>query len=372
MSFGGSRRTDVNPIKLKPDRFEALVIAHEAFVAGRRGGRRAALQFIIATGFKCDRRMLADARFDGADFRGTSFVQTDLSRASLYCANLSKCDFRGARLKRADLRGSTLSGANLAGANLDEADLRAAVLWANDEIRGLRSVGGRPSAAGEGQDKPEDGQPVAFSVDFTNCSLLGASLRDANLKNADFSGANLSGADLGGARLEGARFKGAVMTGIDVSKLPVGPSALIGCVFDPTKQAKARVGEVQRELERAQDWISAKGSPANLEGFDLRPAAHLFRERLLAGLQAKDAIAIGVDFTNAQLQGASFESADLRGANFTGADLRGARFVNANLAHAVFQGAKLGELELKPGLSLSTRFDGAILAGAGLPESIVA
>ncbi|HEY8003006.1 MAG TPA: hypothetical protein VIE16_02195, partial [Phenylobacterium sp.] len=64
-----------SPIRLKPDRFEALVAAHEAYVAGRRGGRRAAFNFIVAAGYNCDRRTLADGRFDGADFRGTSFVE---------------------------------------------------------------------------------------------------------------------------------------------------------------------------------------------------------------------------------------------------------------------------------------------------------
>jgi uncharacterized protein YjbI with pentapeptide repeats len=208
---------------------------------------------------------------------------------------------------------------------------------------------------------------VAHSVDFSNCSLAGASLRDANLKNADFSGANLSGADLRGARLEGARFQAAILTGLDVTRLALGPSVLKTCVLDPTPEACARVGEVERELDRAHDWIAAQGHPANLDGFDLRPAAHLFRERLLAGLQAKGATAIGIDFTAAQLQGAILEGADLRAANFTGADLRGVSFLNANLAHAVFTDADIGELDLHSGLCLATRFDGAVLDGTGLP-----
>ena len=123
-------RTQSAPIPLRADRFEALVSAHEAFASGRPGGRRAMLSFIVATGYRCDRRMLADARFDGADFSGTTFVGSDLSRASLYCANLSRCDFRGARMQRSDLRGATFTGANLAGANLDQADMRAALICA--------------------------------------------------------------------------------------------------------------------------------------------------------------------------------------------------------------------------------------------------
>lgn len=351
------------PIRLKRERFEALVSAHESFLLGRPGGRRATLSFIVATGYVCDGRTLADARFDGSDFTGTSFAGADLSRASLYCANLTRCDFRGARLQRCDLRGATFAGATLVGANLDQADMRAAVLWASDSLRGMRRVGAR----GEALDgEPQAGGGVAHGVDFSNCSLQGARMREANLKNADFSGANLANADLQGAKLEGVRLRGAILTGMDVSRLNLSPAALKDCVLDPTKEAVARVAHIRSELDRSHDWITTGGSPAHLEGFDLRPAAELFRERLLAGLQASEAIAVGVDFSNAKLQGANFDGADLRGAHFTGADLRGASFVGANLAHASLGGIETGELELRPGLRLPTRFDGANLVGTML------
>jgi uncharacterized protein YjbI with pentapeptide repeats len=365
-----NQRALSEPIRLRRDRFEALVAAHEAFLAGRPGGRRATLSFIIAAGFNCDRRTLADARFDGSDFSGTSFVGADLSRTSLYCANLSRCDFREANMQRADLRGATFAGASLAGANLDQADMRAAVLWASDEIRGLRWVGGRSAAAPPDPETPEAGGPVTHGVDFSNCSLQGARLRDANLKNADFTGANLSNAELIGARLEGVRLKGAILTGVDIAKLSIAPSALRECVMDPSREAIARVGHIRHELDRAKDWITTGGSPAHLEGFDLRPAAELFQDRLLAGLQAKGAVAIGLDFSRAKLQGANFDGADLRGANFTGADLRGVSFLGANLAHAIFKEAEIGELELRPGLRLPTRFDNAQVVGAGLPPEL--
>jgi uncharacterized protein YjbI with pentapeptide repeats len=351
------------PIRLKADRFEALVAAHEAFLAGRTGGRRATLGFIVASGFSCERRNLADARFDGSDFSETSFVGCDFSRASLYCCNLQGCDFRGARLQRADVRGATFAGASLAGANLDGADMRAAVLWASDEVLGLRWISGR-SAAG-GQDVDAEGG-VAHGVDFSNASLQGARLRDANLKNANFTGANLAGAELIGAKLDGVRLKGAILTGIEVARLGVPAAALQGCVVDPTEAAIARLDDIKRELDRTQDWITRGGKPAALDGFDLRPAADLFQSRLLAGLHAKQSVAIGVDFSFAKLQGANFDGADLRAATFVGADLRGASFVGANLAHAFFDKADLGKLELRPGMALATRFDGAILDGTVL------
>jgi uncharacterized protein YjbI with pentapeptide repeats len=345
------------PIRLKRERFEALVAAHESFLVGRPGGRRATLGFIVASGYDCNGRLLADARFDGADLSGTTFVGADLSRTSLYCANLAGCDFRNAKMQRSDLRGATFAGASLAGANLDQADMRAAVLWASDEALGLRWIGGRSGGA-----KTEDGQ-IAHGVDFSNCSLQGARMRDANLKNADFTGANLSNAELVGARLEGVRLKGAILTGVDVTKLSLAPSALRECVMEPTEEARTRVEHIARELDRTQDWITAGGKPAQLDGYDLRPASELFQGRLLPGLHAKETVAIGVDFSFAKLQGANFDGADLRGATFVGADLRGASFIGANLAHAFFDDAEIGELELRPGLALATRFDGAILIG---------
>lgn len=358
-------RVQAQPIHLRPDRFEALVSAHEAFLAGRRGGRRATLPFIIATGMSCTARRLSDASFEGADFTGSDFACSDFVRASLYCANLTRCDFTGARLQRADLRGATFNAAVLTGANLDGADLRAAVLWVSDEIHGLRRVGGRSASGASGEDEvPSDA--VVYSVDFTNCSMQGANLRDANLKNANFSGANLHGAELVGAKLDGARLKGAILTGMDLSKLPISPSALAECVLEPSREAVARTDMIRRELDRAKDWITSGGKPASLDGLDLRPAAGFFRERLLAGLQGRGVLAIGVDFSGAQLQGASFEGADLRGARFEGADLRGVNFTDANLAHASFDGAQLGELELRPGLTLPARFDGAVVDGTGL------
>ena len=355
-------RVQSTPIHLKPDRFEALVAAHEAYVARQPGGRRATLSFIVATGMRCDRRRLADARLDGADLRGTTFVGADFSRASLYCANLSRCDFRGAKLGRADLRGAIFNGANLGGANLDQADMRAAVICASDAVRGLRWVGNR-SGTGEAAVSGEESR----AVDFSNCSLQGALLRDANLKNVNFQGANLHGADLAGARLEGVSFRGAVMTGMDVEGLRLPKEALVGCLLDPGEAAAAKLDYIREELDRAQDWVRSQGKPPALDDLDLRPAAELFKGKLLAGLKAKNAVAVGVDFTACQLQGAVFEGADLRGADFTGADLRGANFTGANLCHAKFKDAVLGELELRPGQRLPSSFENALLHGVMLP-----
>jgi uncharacterized protein YjbI with pentapeptide repeats len=63
-------------------------------------------------------------------------------------------------------------------------------------------------------------------------------------------------------------------------------------------------------------------------------------------LSAKNAIAIGLNFSGCQLQGARLDGADLRDADFTGADLRGASFRGANISHARFGKADMRSLPL--------------------------
>lgn len=356
-------------VRVDPARFEAIVRAHEAFAAGRPGGARALPRHIVAHGMRCDRRVLTDVDFTGADLTGSVFALTDFSRASFYCANLSKCDLRGARLIRADLRGAAFTGARLTGANLDEADLRAAVLCTADELQGLRWVGARANMSGAKLDGASLTEANAFSVDFTNCSMRGVRLRFANLKNANFTDANLDGADFAGAQLRGARLHGAILTGVDVASLGLPAAALAGCLLEPDAKALDRLGDICRELDRAHLWVAtngAEGAPAMLDGFDLRPAKSLFRKQMLVGLKARQAIGVGMDFTGSQLQGAVFDGADLRGADFTRADLRGVSFRNAKLAHAVFEDADFAPLPLSRGAERPTCFDGASLEGTGI------
>lgn len=97
-------------VRINASQFEALVRAHEAFTAGRPGGRRALTRFIVARGVQAHKRQMQDIDFTGADLTGASFIASDMSRAALYCADLSKADLRAAKLIRADLRerGSTV------------------------------------------------------------------------------------------------------------------------------------------------------------------------------------------------------------------------------------------------------------------------
>ena len=353
---------------LSPEAFAAMVTRHEAFASGRRGGARAIGRFIEVRGVTCVKRQLADADFTGADFEKAVFAGCDLSRASFYCANLARTDLRHTVLRRADLRGAKLGGAVLASAMLDEADLRAPVLCRIDALTGLRWMGASVDARGASLNDADLSEAVAHGVDFTNCSLRGASLRSANLKNANFSNANMTGVNLTGARLEGVRLRGAILTGIDVQRLFLPPSALVGCVLDPTPEAVMAADIIRAEIDRAELWIHSSGrdgGPANVAGRDLRPAP-IFRNRTRPGLAAGKVLAVDMDFSESRLQAACFDGADLRGANFQGADLRGASFRGANLTHARFAGAMLQDLKLERGATRPTDFGGARLDGTGL------
>lgn len=364
-------RANLEPknIKLDEQTFQALVARHEAFAAGQRNGVRARGRFVVAQAMRCDRRVLADADFTGANLSRTTFIGTDLTRASLFCVKALGCDFRGARLFRADLRGATFSGSKFAGATLDEADLRAAVLMAADPVTGIRQVENRGQFTGASLDRANLSDAMAHGVDLTHCTLRGAHLRRTNLKNADLSYANLDQADLAGARLSGARLHGAILTGVDVEALGLSEAALAGCLRDPDAVALSRLDEILRRLEDGDAWVTsdgARGAPTVLDGFDLRPAKGQFAGRVLPGFTARSIIGVGVDFNGAQLQGAVFDGADLRGAVFRDADLRGASFRDAQLAHADFTDANLDRLPLARGHSQPTRFDGATLHGTGL------
>lgn len=353
---------------LSPKDFAAMVTRHEAFASGRRGGARAIGRFVDAHDVICVKRLLADADFTGANFEGAVLAGSDLSRASFYCANLARTDLRQAVLRRADLRGAKLGAAVLAAAVLDEADLRAAVLCRVDELTGLRWMGASVDARGASLNDADMSDAVAHGVDFTNCSLRGASLRSANLKNANFRNANMTGVNLSGARLEGVRMQGAILTGVPVERLYLPPSALAGCVLDPTPEAQMLAAVIRAEIDRAERWMLSPvpvGGPANVAGRDLRPAP-VFRNRTLPGLIAGKVLAVDMDFVDSRLQAACFDGADLRGANFSGADLRGASFRGANLTHARFTGADLRDLKLERGATRPTDFGGARLDGTGL------
>ena len=330
------------------EQLTAALVSHARYLASS-GGVRAQLAHSNLDGLNLASRNLTEADFTGCSMIGADLSGTNLDRASLYCADLRDANLQSAKLTRADLRGASFAGARLAHAQMDNADMRTAMMM-YVQWGGVSVVGS----------EREQGKSGPKGVDFSNCSLKNVSFGSAKLDGANFTGALLQGANFKGAKLANATFQGAVLTG--VKDLSVPPEAVAGAIRDVTPEAAAKLDHLKAQLEAQQTWISSGGQSgvrAILDGEDLRPLRQLFVGRALTGLSARNAIAIGLDFSGSQFQAAKFDGADLRDADFTGADLRGASFRSANLAHARFDKANLERLKLNNGGEMKPDLSGA-------------
>lgn len=341
----------------------AVLLAHERYLLRKAGGAPAQLSATDLSRLNLAQRNLAEIDLSGAALKQALLARANLERANLYCADLRLSDLRHANLTGADMRGTSLRGANLSCAVLDKADLRAATMArpGTDTLYFAEKRG-------------PDGKERASHVDFSNCSMKRASLNGANLKGANFTGAMLQGAEFKGAKLVGVTFHDAVLTGVNLADLQVPPEALAGAITEPSAKSVARAVELKAMLDSHQRWIRTggrDGEPAVFDGEDLRPLQSYLAGRHLTGLSARNAIAIGVNFSGCQLQGARFDGADLRDADFADADLRAASFRSARLTHARFSKADLRPLVLVDGrkqqvdlweaLALAEQFSGAQL-----------
>jgi uncharacterized protein YjbI with pentapeptide repeats len=339
-------RTPMTQVELN-----AVMASHEKYVAAQ-GGLRAQFNLKTLDGLNLANRNLADADFSGASLVNATLFGSNLTRANLYCADLRGCNLRCSNLMRADLRGASFKGASLSNAMLDGADMRAATMMfvRPDGI----SVLDRNNATHDGN--------LAVGVDFSNASMKNVSLGNAKLNGANFSGAILHGANFKGAQLPNVKLDGAILTGVSLKDLVVPSAALKGCITDSSQESIARANGLKGEIEAHERWMDGRdkaGKPAILDEEDLRPLQDFFAGRPLAALVARNAIAIGVNFSGCQLQGARFDGADLRDADFTGADLRGASFAGANLHHARFERADMTSLALANGTTLAPNLTSA-------------
>jgi uncharacterized protein YjbI with pentapeptide repeats len=317
--------------------------AHKRYLLRQAGGVRAKLSHAKLDGLNLANRDLSEADFAAASLVGANVSGSNLEGASFYCADLRNCDLRSSRLPRADLRGASFNGARLAFAMLDDADLRAATM-------AFSGPGGITIIS---RDKTKGGP----SVDFSNCSLKGASFGNAKLEGANFSGALLQGASFKGARLTNVVFTGAVLTGVNLKELSVPQELLADCIADPKPLSDAEVAAMKSRLALHERWALShgrEGTQLTLDGVDLRALQGLLAGRTLAGLSARNSRAIGLDLSAAQLQAAKFDGADLRDVNFAGADLRGVSLRRARLAHARFDKADLRRLALTSGAQIAT------------------
>jgi uncharacterized protein YjbI with pentapeptide repeats len=113
--------------------------AHQAWVRGESGGRRADLSGADLRG----------ANLSGANLSGANLSDANLIGANLSGAILSGADLRGANFSCANLSGAILSGANLSGAKLSGAYLPAGYRWERylaDVVPALLIAGGKSLA----------------------------------------------------------------------------------------------------------------------------------------------------------------------------------------------------------------------------------
>lgn len=312
----------------------------------RQRGKRAQLQSAKLDGVMMAKRDLSEADLSGASLVGANLFGANLSGASLYCADLRGADLRYARLDHADLRGASFKGASLSFAMLDFADLRAATM--------LR-MGDQLKFQGNAHDESKFG-----AVDFSNASLRQASFRNAKLDHANFTDALLEGASFRGARMRRACFRNAALSAYHLEELSLPDNNLKSSLNAPSSTAQRRAPLLLAALQAHHDWFTSlgqKGSPATIDGEDLRPLGDGLKGLCLAGLSAREVIAVSVDFSGCQLQAARFDGADIRAARFTECDLSGASFLGAKRAHASFRGARIQDLTLYTGNVLPFRAD---------------
>eukprot|EP01030_Chromulinospumella_sphaerica_P013701 gene13701-13480_t len=112
--------------------------AHQRFLTGRPGGKRAHLAHADLSNAMLEGVNLSEAELTGARLNGASLMGGDLSRAVLFGADLRDADLRTVNLTKADLRGVCLRGANLSYANLMGADLREGRIAVQDSAQGFR------------------------------------------------------------------------------------------------------------------------------------------------------------------------------------------------------------------------------------------
>lgn len=351
------------PPKLNQAQLDEFLTAHQNYLERRPKGRRLIMRFLQLHSLSMQSRNMTEVELTGACLYACDLRAANFERANLYCADLRLADASDANFFRADLRGVTLRGAILNRTNLVGADLRSAIVAAADDETGFSVLRHRRDAS-TNRDLGVYGSDhqAEFAVDFTDASMARANLQDANLRRANFKGADLSGAKLKGARLERANLNGAILTGVDLSRTGLTAAQLVGCVVEPTTEAKEQAAFLAVRIEDAERWWKSEGksgSRAVMDGEDLRVIPNIFYGRALTAMSAKGALGVGVNFAKARLQSASFNNADLRKANFEGADLRGACFDGANLTRACFDGAKIGPLVVNGRVVRTTTFEGA-------------
>lgn len=338
---------------------DRLLIAHKAFLNNAKNGKRAILLSHNLARTDLSNCLFAKADFSGSNMTGSCLKFSNFSNAILYCCDMNNVDARYANFSQADMRGVKLSGSNLSHARLDKADFRGG-RYLGIDLNGVELIIDRNGSA--------------VGVDFSYCSISGASFEGADLRNADFSGAMIVSTKFRNARMSGVNLRGAVLTDVDLGEMQLPPDAFKDCVLPPPPLSQASRQHILFQLAAHQNWVESdtrRGTSAVLDALDLRPLSTTIGKYKLTAVSARGVVAAGVDFSCTELQGANFEGADLRGASFEGADIRGIRLKGALLHHAKFLGADMRPLVLKSGDTLPCDLTGTAFSAEQRASAVV-
>lgn len=295
-------------------------------------------------------------------------VNVDLRGADLTGAFLAGLDLANVRLEGSVIEGACMEGVVLCGAHLDN----TSIYWSR--LEGANFEQAHLEGAFFGYDQMATANLTDAHMEMArliDCNAESAKFRDAHLNGAYFSNVNFEKADFRKANLKEAslsicKLAGAVFSNGDSDDSPAFTDANLYKVnFDGAHVTFASMSGIQ--YEHAQ-FVDAELNYGTFVGAYLNYA----------------------HFEGAKLYGAHFEGASLRNASFEGADLRDAHFEGADLSNASFRGAllgstrenifrltlaeldnrKTGESEHEANVYVRAHFEGAIIAGATLCETV--
>lgn len=307
---------------------------------------------------ECD---LQNAALQSAYLQAANLTQANLAGADLRGADLRGALLRQANLRNADLRETNLDGANLEGANLAGARLNN-TYFGNDIDRARldqpwkivwRLVNEPHAVADEIADFPEE-----------LVTISGANLSHSNLQSFSFVGSVLEG------NLENSDFSSTDLSGANFSELNVQNSSFFAAILNDTNFANARLQNAdfgQVSLAIGANFSSAQLHDTNFSQANVQEAdftdAFLIRANL-ATANLTRATLTRTDFTEADLVRADLSDAILIDTLFPSAQMQGVTFRNSAAQNLDFSNSNLQDVDFRALESISANFEGANLCGA--------
>jgi uncharacterized protein YjbI with pentapeptide repeats len=270
---------------------------------------------------------------------GVSLAQNrDLSNHNLTMAYfdsgfLSQINFTGANLQRADLFAAFIQDTKLINADLSQADLRNA-MFNRVDLSGANLSGALIQGAGGYTGVPLTSAQLYSTASYQSHDLHGTFLADSDFGGADFSNQNLTGAAIGNSNLNGASFRQANLNGA-----ALGYSYYFGAL--PSMAVGADFSGAN--LTQA-NFVGSDLTGANLSGAQIRDADFSkFADTGIGGITPAQLYSTASyqahDLGHIGLAGNNMTGADFSGLNLTDVDFSEARLTGANLSGAVIRGA---------------------------------